>query len=309
MSRSRPVLPYRVLPDEFVLASPDGWNVVVDGKSVGQLQDGTAFPAWDAKLSFTLEREFRIERDIADELQIDNSENCCEFVVTASSGGGITRDTLFTQPVSATGCSCVEVMLTPASARLARDLVLTSGIYLTRDISPEDPLAPKIAGSRLWEMTERVRLEGGAARLPMYEVPFSQFFPGDAVAQADFHVEIVGDPDLEIETALTVYVNSERPEFIAELNRQGSAAEQRLWNGVIRRVLTSAILTDEILTVSPGEGSSLAATVQRWARYIWPTTPFDRLGDLPLSEYSKYEAQIESWLHSMGTGADKGGSK
>jgi hypothetical protein len=273
--------------------------VASNGQTIDELIDGAAFPSWDAKLSFSLEREFRIDRDIARELRIDSKGSCCELVVSAATGGGLTREVLFRKAIAGSDRSEIHVTVSPSSQRLARELVLTTGIYLSNHMRSKDPLAPAIAGSRLWEMTERIRLEGGAARLPIYEVPFSRVFAGDRIEHAEFHVEVAEDPDLDVESALTVYLNSERPAFVTEVGVQGSPAERRLWRGILRRVLTSAILSSDLMSSPPGESSSLAATVQRWGRMIWPSIPVDSLRSLPAAGYSKFEGQIESWLNAL----------
>jgi hypothetical protein len=135
----------------------------------------------------------------------------------------------------------------------------------------------------------------------MYEVAFSQAFAGDRMNRAEFHVELSDDPELDIESALTIYLNSERPEFVQEVSRPGSAAERRLWNGIMRRVLTSAILSEQHLQSEQDAPSSLASTVVRWARHIWPDVPPAKLHELPVAGYSRFEAQIEEWLAGFET--------
>ena len=308
MSRSKPVLPYRILPAELIRPSEDGWTVLVNGAATAQLRDGSAFSAWDAKLAFRLERTFRIESDLGEALKVDSTGSCCELVVTAATSSGLSREVLYREEIPAGSWSDRAVSIAPKSERLARDLVLTSGIYLSRDVRSRDPLAPQLRGSRLWEMTERIRLEGGAARLPMYEVAFSKAFIGDRIDKAEFHIELSDDPELEVESALTVYLNSECPEFVQEVSRAGSAAERRLWNGIMRRVLTSVILSDEHLSSAQGEAATLASTVVRWAQHIWPGVPPQKLRDLPSAGYSRFEAQIESWLTGFEAPRGGGGS-
>lgn len=309
MSRTYPILPYRVLPQGAVEAAAAGWSVVVNGERVAQLVDGAAFPAWDSKLSFRLEREFIVKADLAKELRLDTTEACCELIVSLSSGAGLVRQVSYREPIAPCAPSEYRVVVEPSSDRLARDLVVTSGVYLSRPVESRDPLAPSAPGSRLWEISERLRLEGGAAKLPMYEVAFSEWFVGDRIGRAEFHVDVADESGLEIESALTVYLNSECPEFVSEVGRAGSAAERRLWNGIIRRALTTAILSGD-LTGDGSEGAgSLGATAQRWARQIWQDVPANKLRDLPMSGYSRFEAQIESWLDELGDPRPTGDSE
>jgi hypothetical protein len=309
MSRSYPVLPYRVLPQGVIEPATTGWAVVVNGERVAQLADGAAFPAWDAKLSFRLEREFIVKADLARELKLDAADSCCELTVSVSSAAGLVHQVLYRAEIPPGASSEQHVVIQPSSERLARDVVITSGVYLARPVESRDPLAPRAPGSRLWEISDRLRLEGGATRLPMYEVAFSEWFAGDRISRAEFHVDFVDDPELEIESALTVYLNSECPGFVAEVGRAGSAAERRLWNGIIRRAVATAMLSGDFIGEGSESAGSLASTVQRWARHIWQDVPVSKLSDLPMSSYSRFEAQIESWLDGLDSPRPPGGSK
>lgn len=308
MSRSQPVLPYRVLPREAVVPSA-GWSVIVDEQVVALVSDGDALPMWDAKLSFRMERHLRIDDDVAKLVGLDVTGSCCEAVVSLATGGGTSRMVVFRQPVAAGRLADVHIVIEPPSDHLANELHLTTGIYLAKNTKPRDALAPQEQGSRLWEMHDTIRLEGGAARLPMYEIPFSAAFPGDGFEHADFHVEIAEEPELEVAAALTVYLNSERPDFIHEVGVQGSAAERRLWSGVLSRVLVSAILSDDLLTAPIGESNTLASTVQRWAGMIWPDVALEHLRDMSSAGFAKREAQIESWLNALIPRSREGGGQ
>lgn len=311
MSRSRPVLPYRVLPEDAVVPSALGWAVVVSNEIQTHVSDGGALSAWDAQLAFRLERDFEIMRNPAEVLGLASGDAHFELVVSCATGGGVTREVLFREQVPAHGGVNVRVEVSPQSDRLARELVLTTGLYLSCAARDASLLAPHLEGSRLWELTERVRLEGGAARLPMYAVPFSQAFPGERLDDAEFHVEIALELDLEIETGLSVYVNTERPDFVAEVSRRGSMAERRLWSGILRRVLLQAVLSGALEDTIPqnrDDASSVIETVRRWAEFVWPGVTPARLRELACDRYAICDAQIDAWLaqleESLSSGRD-----
>lgn len=302
MSRSRPVLPYRVLAGDSVAPSALGWAVVVGNETLTHVSDGGALSAWDAQLAFRLVRDFLIVRDPVEALGLQDRYAHLELVVSCATGGGITREVLFRENVPAQEGVTVRVEVSPPSDRLARELLLTTGLYLASAAESATPLAPRLAGSRLWELTERVRLEGGAARLPMYAVPFSKVFAGDGIDDAEFHVEIAHELDMEIEAGLSVYVNTERPDFVAEVSQRGSAAERRLWSGILRRVLLQAVLSGAIEDLYPenrDDGNTLIATVRRWAGFVWPDMAPARLRELTCDRYALCEAQIDAWLANL----------
>lgn len=302
MSRSRPVLPYRVLRSDSVVPSPLGWALVVGQEALDHLLDGSPLSAWDALLEFRLESEFTFRLDPYRALDLEDTDAVLELVVSIATGGGVAREIHLRSDVAREEVQSHRAVISPSSEHLARDLTITSGIYLKDSITRPRPLVPCEAGARLWETTERIRLEGGAARLPIYSVPFPQVFAGDGIDQAEFHVEVAEEIDLELESCLTVYVNTERSDFVAQLAQKGSPAERRLWNGVVRRVLLQSMLSgalDDLETDGVGNSGSLAATARRWAAFVWPNEPVERLRELAQGRYALCEAQIDGWLASL----------
>jgi hypothetical protein len=251
---------------------------------------------WDALFEFRLEREFVLPSDPFRELQLRGQEAELELVISCATGGDTAREVLFRADLRSEADQCVRAVIAPASERLARDLKLTSGVYLKDSVRGQRPLVPSSAGAILWEQTERIRLEGGAARLPIYAVSFPQVFAGDGIDQAEFHVEVAAELDFELEACLTVYVNTERADFVAQLAQKGSTAERRLWNGVVRRVLIQAILSGALEDSGDVGAGTLAATAKRWVGFIWPDEPLSRLRELVLDRYALCEAQIDGWL-------------
>lgn len=291
MTLSRPIFPFRTLAAADVVPASDGWTLVLGDEARGAVADGGILAGWDAMLEFSLVRDFRITTDLGPRLGLAPGSECSELAVVASSANGLYRDVLFRAPVSP-GESTITVTVKPSSARLARDLVLTTGIYLSRNMKSKDALAPNRAGARLWESTDRIRLEGGAARLPMYEVDFAKAFPGMRIDDADFHVEISDDSDLDFESAVAVYLNSRSPQFIRDLSRGIPAAERRFWSGFITRAIAQGLASKEILFAEGARPGTLGSSLQSWSRMIWGEA-FDPQQTRHDST-SLLEAQIES---------------
>jgi len=263
------------------------------------LYDGTAIPSWDAKLSFTLQKSFLIDFPISQliGLQCSNSAFCLTVIGTTASG--LVREVLYSAALPAEYPCEIDVRVTPESKRLAKELELTSGIYLNAPVPALDALAPTLIGSRLWELRETFRLEGGAARLPLYQVPFSSVFASLEISNAEFHIEISDDPMSDIETGLIVYLNADYPEFIQAVSQGGSHAERRLWGGIMRRMIISGLLIEDFLGGSDSESGTLGATVRRWTSQIWPGSTPRKLQKVLASDFSLFDAQIDSWLASF----------
>lgn len=302
MSRSRAARPFLVLPPEAIRPSPVGWAVVVDGETIAMVSDGSPLSNWDSLLSFQLERDFHFNIDPIQQLGLQGTQACLQFVVTCTTGGGAHRDVLFRATFGSGSDRVVRAVVCPSSEQVARELVIRSGVYLATDIDGGTQLAPKLAGARLWEMGERIRIEGGAARLPLYAVPFSVVFAGQDMEKAEFHVEIAADLDIGIESSLTTYVNTERADFVAQIAQRGSPAERRLWNGIVRRVLLQLIISGELEREggnAVSDPSSLIATGLRWAGFVWPYVDPKRLRSHLMDNLATCEAQIDSWLNAQ----------
>lgn len=305
MSRSAAVLPYRVLGPDALVPDPLGWRVVVNGRADKHLADGAAFSDWDGNLTFSLEREFRLGANVAERLGLDADCSCCELIVSAATGNGLARKVLWRDRLPAEGPSKIAVSIAPDSTALAKELTLTTGIYLADRVSSRDNLAPSKVGSRLWETTEHIRLEGGATRLPLYAVPFADAFVGKKIERAEFHIEVGDDPALEVEMSLTVYVNTECSDFVADLGRGNNPTELRLWGGIIRRVVAATLLADGEGDLVFSGGDGLSAVAERWMSQIWPDHSTSELRGLMHADFSLFESQIDSWL--AGLGSDKNG--
>lgn len=298
MSRSSPLLPYRVLRRDTVRPMSPGWDVVVEGRVRQTVADGEPLEGWDAKSGFMLVREFEFVRDPARELGLRQATSCCELVGSIATGKGLQQEVIFREPVPPGNGSRVRVELAPRSDGLANDIQITTGVYLTAALRREDALSPWAPGHRLWEESTRVRLEGGAARLPMYEVSFTEAFPGDKVELAEFRVFALEEPELDLEYAVMVFLNAQHQDFIADLLGPGSPAERRLWSGIIRQLLTAALLRETHAEPGAHAEGSLGAAVLRWAGQIWPSLDLGGVRSMALTDYPTFEAQIESWVQS-----------
>lgn len=308
MSMGMRVLPYRVLKQDEVQALGDGWNVVTADGRAQVLRDGEALAGWDGLMAFELSRDFLFVRDPGEALGLMSRQSCCELVVSLSTGRGLRRSIAYREAVTPGHGGRMRVSIAPDSTHLATELSVTAAVVVTVPGRAKDQLAPSAAGHRVWEESTRIRLEGGAARLPMYEVAFEEAFPGDHVEHAEFRVTILDEPELDLEYAVLVYLNSTNPVFISEVTVPGSGAERRLWGGVVRQTIAAAILRDAAAVSQVGSEASLGAAVRRWAGQIWPSLSLSAVRELVTADLPRFEAQVESWVGSVLHPAGKAGA-
>lgn len=301
MSQSAVVLPYLVVnhgppgPIEVDRA----WRTQDANGDELSVVPGDPIPAWDANRVFTLERTLTLSLEGMQAMVGADLAGAVDVVVFSATAGRLARQELFRRSLSDEDRQEIAVHVRPDSTRLAQDLELTTGVYVVRPVRAGGPLSPARPGSILWELTEQFRLEGGRARLAMYELPFSRSFPGDGIDMADFHVQLADEPDAPIEQGIAVYVNDERREFMEQLHRPRSEGARRFRESVVRRALIAAVQTDWFCEPLPERPDALLATVRRWTGAVWPGWTPEQVRAHVVSSFSLADAQVESWLHRM----------
>ena len=293
MSRASLMRPYRVL-DHHMLRLAPVWTVRVDDGAEQELDDDDVLSAWDAQSTLHFSRSVEVVADITQHLRLkDPDDDALRLIVSFATAGGVTREVGFTASLARQeGTTCV-VSFSIEGRRLAHDLTLRIVVCLGASAQSDDPLAPHLEGSILWEDTSRLQLEGGASRLSIYEVGFKHQFPTKQIDSAEFHVEITDDPELSAEHGLSVYVNDALPEFVKEVNTAGSVAERRLHSGIFRRVLGAIILRKSFPEAEYEEGT-LAATVHSWMQKIWPGRSVAEIHDIVSNDFASFEARVDS---------------
>jgi len=299
VKRSTPVPPFRVISEGAVHYEQGGWTVYRGDRVLATIAGGDVLPDWDAQLEFRMERRLVIGDALVRDLWGDASGAGCEVLVVGTTGTTKSREILCRLPVPDQLPSTLTVSVTPTSAELARFLQITTTICLREDSRPEDPLAPTRAGSRLWEDAETFRLEGGRARLAMYEADFSRMWSGQGLAQAICHVEIRDDPDLDFESAVVVYVNAAKRDFIDALVDDHKEAQRLLWASVVRRVLMAAGFSDWNPGHSPSVDGTLGTTAMRWARQVCNCDTLEALREQLENRFSEVDAGIDALVETI----------
>jgi hypothetical protein len=307
MTRSAIAFPYRIVPPDSVLPDTSGWSVLVEGRAPATLCDGEPFPEWDAKLVFVLERTVRIREELGPALGLAVRNGAFELVVYGATGAGLSRFVLSRTSLTDTVPDTVLLRISPDSASLAKDLVLTIALSLTSQVDSGDALSPTHPGNRLWESRDRFRLEGGNARLPLYERAFSAVYPTNGWQDAEVHVVLRDDPALELESAVAVFVNEERKAFVELLGKGDGPTELRVWGSVVRRILVSALLGDWMDDTGDYPPETLGGTVKRWLLQAFPGATLVEMRSRVRDDFTGVETRIDSWVTAVAT-ASRGGT-
>lgn len=299
MRRSTPVLPFRVIPAGAVHYEQGGWTVLRGERILTTISGGDVLPDWDAQLEFRMERRLVIGSALAKDLWGASSRVACEVLVVGTTGNTKTREILTRLPIPDDLPATLTVMVEPTSSELARFLQITTTICVAEDGRSLDPLAPTSAGSRLWQDTETFRLEGGRSRLAMYEADFSKPWSGQHLPEALFHVEIRDDPELDFESAVVVYLNAAKRDFVQALVEDQREAQRLLWTGVVRRVIVVAGFADWNLGESSVDEGTLGATALRWARQACKCDTLEALRDQVETSFNTVDAGIDALVEAI----------
>jgi len=303
MALGKITLPYLVLRAHDVRADPaDGWILIgaEANASLTVLRDGDVVESWDGLSHLALRRTFRLPDDAAARLGLSPEATRFCLVITAVTAGGLLREILFTQDFGAE-LQVLNVTVRPDSGRLVRELCLASHLVITSAAAAGNPLAPLLAGSRIWEDSFRFQLESGKGRIPMETLSFRAAFQGQGFDDALFHIEFAPYPELDVEETVRVYLNSDIPSFVDAAELRDPAASAMLWNGVVRRLIASVIMEDTLTDDEVYPEGSMGANLRRWLTQAFPAMNLPAIKALAISTPSTFEAMLDSWT---GLGCD-----
>lgn len=304
MRRKLATRPYLVVPEAMVTTTPkSGWEFQREDGVPETIEDNGTLPAWDTELKFTLRRSFDVRADVRNAIALNDRAEI-RLVTRLETARGLDSRIVDTKTIAA-GESLILVEIRPDSRTLASGISLVSALVLVDAANPENPLAPRDSGDRVWESIWTARIEGGRARLPMEPVSFSAALSARGIAHALFHVEVADYPELDFEQAVCVYLNTDFPQFVRAVETSSPGETAILWDGVLRRVLATG-LAPHFASTGPWPEGSLGAQVDAWISGVFPGATRDVVSRLRIDEPSRFEAQIQSWARiasNMGFGS------
>ena len=267
MSRSPRVLPFKVIPQDLVEPDPAGWEVQADGFK-RLLKGGNGFREWDAALRFRIQRTYKITRDFRSILGLSCDAGAFEMAAFVTTAHGQRRTIVSRVALPNTISGAVQITFEPDSREVAHDIEIEVGIHLAANIASSDPLAPTHKASRLWSHSERIRLEGGSARLAMYESDIGKMRPGQGLERARLLVEIRGEAEQPFEQAVVVWLNTRRRDFTDALNACEMSASEDAWTAIVRQLCVMALQSDWWDAEETYAAGSLGETVGRWLQQL-----------------------------------------
>jgi hypothetical protein len=296
--RSAVTLPHRVLLATDVSTTPsDGWRFRVDstGESI-VVRHGDRLESWDALAALHLSRSFAVVPDGLKRLGLP-AESTLHVTSSVSTARGLWREICARTELPMDG-SAVTLEVQPKGDHLAGELRVSTNIVLVNAGSAPDPLAPSIPGSRVWEDSIRVQLEGGRARLPMEVLSFRSTPAFRPFEKALFHVHVTGDPSTEVEQGLLVHLNSDHPTFVSGIEAKDPVATGILWDGIVREILRE-LMAQDLIEEEPARRGTLGELTRRWLQQSFPGLSATAIATMASERPAEFDACITSWCGTL----------
>lgn len=183
-------------------------------------------------------------------------------------------------------------------------LDLTTRLVLRTAGSTATPISPRRAGAILWTETERVMLEGSAARFPTAAVDFSevQRVPDLAAWYLDWNVDDLAHP---VMGGLRLLLNRANPRIVSAVRSATDDVSAPLIRSIIRsdvaRQLVRGAFTSEEFTASPDSfpEDSVGRLIRDLITTIWPGIPVDAVRARALQNPSRFDAEVQAALEVL----------
>lgn len=242
------------------------WMVTLGGGAPAPLHDVT--PDWDYATPVRVERVVSLDLPAArSELGFADQEPISlDLIVEAGTGHGeLPREVVSRSRVPLGGGAPVTISLEPDPLRLSGQLTLRTSILLSADAAPADPLAPRVAGSRLWDERFVSRLEGDDPRFPMEVISFSRTWPGRPHEEAPWLLSWnPANPGRDFHGAARLFVNADDAALIARLRDGDDLTLQAIMGDVVSQMCETALTGDWDDDLETAEAVSVAGRVIYW---------------------------------------------
>ena len=283
-------------PANSVDASP--WKVSVDGADPVEL--GSGIGGWDYNSCLCLSR--RVSFSLEGILRCCGLRQPCGLgiQVLLTTGTGSLRQRVYSRLVHSDADLPAQIEIRPDSATLQNDIMLRTELVLHVPGAADRHLAPREAGTRLWQDSVTASLEGSLSRFPVSAVDFGQEFPDSARAPW-----LLWWQPAALETnaaaAVRLYLNSARADMFSRLRDGDESLSGVLTADIVRQILVTLLHVEEFdADPAAWPEHSLGQVAAAWVNDFFPgqdaATVRTRLEQKPGS----VEAEIHSAIAAGG---------
>jgi hypothetical protein len=184
-------------------------------------------------------------------------------------------------------------------------LDLTVRLVLRSCGSDPTPISPRRLGAILWTDTERVMLEGSAARFPTAAVDFGEVpkVPDAAAWYLDWNVADLEHP---VMGGLRLLLNRTNPRIVSAVRSTSDDPAAPLIRSIIRsdiarQLIRAALSSDEFMD-SPDSftDDSVGRLIRDLIASIWTGIPIDAIRERALRDPARFDADVQAALEVLG---------
>jgi hypothetical protein len=184
-------------------------------------------------------------------------------------------------------------------------LDLTVRLVLRSCGSDPTPISPRRLGAILWTDTERVMLEGSAARFPTAAVDFGAVpkVPDAAAWYLDWNVADLEHP---VMGGLRLLLNRTNPRIVSAVRSTSDDPAAPLIRSIIRsdiarQLIRAALSSDEFMD-SPDSfaDDSVGRLIRDLIASIWTGIPIDAIRERALQDPARFDADVQAALEVLG---------
>lgn len=241
------------------------WMITVGEGAPAPLEEVT--PDWDYAAPVVLERTLRLSAaEASRELGLGGNVLRLEVVVEAGTGpGNMPREIVSRTRMPLDGEAPCAIVLRLDPSRLSSQITLRTSVILAAGLEASDALAPRRAGSRLWDDFEATRIEGDDPRFPMEVISFSAAFAGRPNEEAPWTLSwSPGHPGRDFHGAARLYLNSDNEDFIERIQDKDPLTLQAMMADVVSQMCETALRAGWDEDFDSAEEGSMAGRVAHW---------------------------------------------
>ncbi len=163
-------------------------------------------------------------------------------------------------------------------------------------------LSPSISGAKVWSHEYDVMLEGTEPRFPMETTSFEKTFAGRPHASSLWFLHwSPGSVRDDFGTAVRLFVNSDRDDFMERLTGNDALLLQTIMADVMNQLVSGVLVMNDAEEVIAGsEEGSIGGYVGNWVKLAFP-------GESPVDIRSKLERRPGDFYAGIQAAAEMGG--
>ncbi|WP_417285889.1 hypothetical protein [Cobetia marina] len=273
MSRSY-ALPFLTLPDDVV--GFDQWLIGDPGDPLFPIS--MQLDAWDYARDLQLDAQLDLDFDAAAKALGTTEGEDLRLAIVVNVGTGNGRfarrmEPVFEKVIEAPLTEPMTISLPIDSRDLSGRLMVRLEILLAESLASDNPLAPRVAGSRLWSNSTNLHLEdGGDARFPMEVLSFKQTFHGQRQVDAPWYLHMRPvSPEADFTGSVRLYVNADHEIFAERVSKGDSSTLQAMLGDVMIQMCRAALEDEETWDILKDcEEGSVGCQITSWLELAFP---------------------------------------